>query len=109
MKFFVPFAEDDDEAKAIYADVRRYVTQMTHANLSERRFYRLLIHEKYSAEDEQEIRVGMECFQNNELVIAILWDHKRQIYMVCTPSRGISRDRPIMFKKKMVVEANEFE
>ena len=109
MKFFIPFAEDEAEAEAIYADIRRFVIKMTHANLSEKRFGGLLIHEDYANAERQEIRVGMECFHNNELVIAILWDHKRQIYMVCTPSRGISQDRPIMFKKKMVLETYEFD
>jgi len=109
MKFFIPFADDDAEAETIYADIRRFVIKMTHAELSEKRFHGLLIHEDYTRDDRQEIRVGMECFHNNELVIAILWDHKSQIYMVCTPSRGISKDRPIIFKKKMVLEAYQFD
>ncbi len=109
MRFFIPFAEDATEAESIYSDIRRFVIQSSGCELSERRFHRLLIHEKYSPEEQQEIRVGMNCFHNDELVIAILWDHKRQVYLVCTPSRGISKERPIVFKKKMVLEADEFD
>jgi len=109
MKFFIPFAENDAEAEAIYADIRRFVVQMTHRNLSDQRFNKIVVDGDSPDGELKEIRVGMKCFVNDEVVIAILSDKNRRSFLICTPSRGIERDRPIAFKERAVQQAELFD
>src|SRR5207253_6566221 len=93
MKFFIPKAQSAEEAAKVYSAIKAHLRQGLGTRFAGRKV-RLLRwrHDgkKYEAE------VGKCTSFNNEIVIAILYEPKRNLYHVCTPNRGVLRGMSIL-------------
>jgi len=88
-KFFIPHAETPEQAERIYKEIKYFVQSTTKYDISERRIFRIeYIHNGMKHEAE----VGAISTANGEEVMAIL---ESFVYLVCTPSRGVTEDIPI--------------
>jgi hypothetical protein len=106
MKFFVPAAASDIERERVYESVKARMAQEMGANFSPRRIRSLqYVHngKNYSA------TVGEEESGGLGLVITILFDTTRSLYLVCTPYRGIISGSPILVGEHDVRAVVDFE
>lgn len=93
MKFFIPAAKDDANAEEIYESIRKFNSEQMNATLSPRRIYRVRgIHNG----QEFTATVGEPFERYGEVVIAILVDTSRKLYLICTPDRGVLRGEPYL-------------
>ena len=106
MKFFLPHAEDAAQAERNYEGIRKFNAEQNDATLSPDRFYKVTgVHngKPFTA------TVG-EAFESmGEPVIAILLDTKRNLYLICTPNRGVLRGMPILSGANEIRSAEKFE
>lgn len=106
MKFFIPLAEDEEQEKRVYRSIIEYLRTESGAVVSERRVFSLSYRHKgtdYYAE------VGKNEQPNGELVIAIIFDESRNLYLVCTPNRGVARGGPILVGAHDVLSVIDFD
>ena len=106
MKFYIPNAEDEEQAMQIYDGIRKFLSEQLGADFSNRRVFRLCY--RHEGKD-YEAEVGRRISLNGELVIAILYEDLRRLYHVCTPNRGVLRGISILVGVNEVVEAQDFE
>ncbi len=105
MKFFIPEAKDIESEHQILDSILTFVSNQMEADLSGRRIQFLVwTHDgkKHVAE------VGEPTSANDEIVLAILFDVKRNLYYVCTYSRGVARGMPILASGSDVLEVRDF-
>ena len=106
MRFFIPFAKDEDQERSVYDGIRKFLSQELGAVFTDRRVFSLRYHhdgKHYYAE------VGKEHALNKEPVIAILYEDLRKLYHVCTPNRGVVRDMSILVGAGNVEEVVDFD
>lgn len=105
MKFFIPGARSEEEAVKVYRAIKAHLRQGLGARFADRKV-RLLRwrHDgkKYEAE------VGKCTSFNDEIVIAILYEPKRNLYRVCTPNRGVLRGMSILAGGQSVFTVADF-
>src|SRR5437870_10009344 len=106
MKFFIPFAKDQDQERNVYDGIRKFLSQELGAAFTDRKVFSLRYHHEgksYYAE------VGKEHSLNKEPVIAILYEDLRKLYHVCTPNRGVVRGMSILVGWNEVDEVYDFD
>lgn len=106
MEFFIPFAENDEVRDHTYDAIKKHLGQAAGAAFSGRRIQRLQWRhdgKEYRAE------VGKETAFNGEPVIAILYEPLRDLYHVCTPSRGVVRGISILAGANSVSGSTDFD
>ena len=106
MKFFIPFAQDKEQEESVYKDIKDFLSEELGAVFTDRKVFTLRYHhdgKKYYAE------VGKEHSLNGEPVIAILYEKMRNLYHVCTPSRGVAGGESILVGSNLVEEVSDFE
>ena len=101
-KFFVPFAEDEEQTSKIYEAVKT-LAKMTMGGTTDRKIFRIdYIHggkSLYAEVDKPEPTI-------KEPVVAIL---EGLCYLVCTPSRGFLRGIPILVGGDEILRIQDFE
>lgn len=93
MQFFIPAANSVEERDRVYEAVKKHLTNEVGAKFSSRQIYSLnYVHngKTYKAV------VGQEESGDLGMVIAILFDQSRSLYLVCTPYRGVISCSPIL-------------
>lgn len=106
MKFFIPFAKDKDQAVEVYQGIRQFLGEELGANFSDRRIRWL----RYLDDGkEYEAEVAQSSPINGEPVIAILYEPGRQLYHVCTPTRGVARGISILVGTHEVRGFDDFD
>ena len=83
MKFFIPAAENADEAEEVYGSIRRFVSEQV-GRLTDKRIFRI----QFSHNGQEYCLAVGDRFQDlrGEPVIAIL--EGPRAYYVCTPPPG---------------------
>ncbi|RJR51416.1 MAG: hypothetical protein C4576_03690 [Desulfobacteraceae bacterium] len=106
MRFFVPGARSPEEASAVYLAIKKHIRKGLKSHVSGRKVKSL----KWRHEGKShEAVVGKTTRFNNEPVIAILYEPKRDLYHVCTPTRGVLRGMSILAGRRSVSEVSDFE
>lgn len=93
MKFFIPFVAGEAETQQAYAALKQSVAGGQGEIFSERKIHSIRYKHngrKYYA------RVGRMHAANQEIVLAILYDPLRDLYLVCTPNRAARNGGPIL-------------
>ncbi len=106
MRFFIPYTQNTEEEQSVYTAIKQLLRNVAQAEFSKRRIFSLRYthdRKKYYAE------VGRAHTLNGEPVIAILYEPARQLYHVCTPTRGVVRGWSILVGEGTVQEAVDFE
>ena len=104
--FFIPHAEDEAQEKRVLKSVIEFVSEELGAEIDSQRIYKL----EYVHEGEQLIaEVGKPHKYNDEPVIVILHDKIRDLYLVCTPHRGVLGGIPIMVGSNEVSNKTLFD
>lgn len=106
MKFFVPAAEDADQAERVYEGIRKFNSGQMGTTLSARRIYSVSgVHDgkAFTA------TVGQVFERLREVVVAILLDTKRNVYFICTTNRGAIRGEPYLSGANEIRNAEDFE
>lgn len=93
MEFFIPGASSPEQRDSVYEAVKKHLTQKLGAELSARKIQAL--HYVHDGENYQAI-VGQEESGSEGIVVAILFDKIRSLYLVCTPYRGVVSGSPIL-------------
>ena len=93
MKFFIPGAWSAEETVKVYSAIKAHLGQELGAHFAGRKIRSL--HWEHDGK-KYEAEVGKCTSFNNEIVIAILYEPKRNLYHVCTPNRGVLRDISIL-------------
>lgn len=106
MKFFIPAAKNEQQEEQVYNSVKRFLGEQLGAQFSNRKIASLRYRHDgntYHAE------VGEIHGLNNEPVIAILFEPLRNLYHVCTTSRGVIRGMSILVGHHDVVSVADFD
>lgn len=106
VEFFVPSAESEEVRDTFYEAIKQHLATELDAEIADTRI-RLLEWERRGIFYEAE--VGQNTEAADETVIAILYEPARSRYHVCTPSRGIVRDRSIIVSQNHVRRVVEFD
>jgi len=105
-KFFIPLADSPEQEQRVYGAIKKHLGTLLGAEFSERRirFLRWKHDGKnYTAE------VGNVTSANEGLVIAILYEPKRKLYHVCTPTRGVAEGMSILAGGDFVIDCEDFD
>jgi hypothetical protein len=106
MKFFIPSAKDSAQVNEVYEGTRKFVGQQMAATLSPRKIYRLeFVHEGKACT----ATVGETFERLHEPVIAILFDASRNLYLICTPNRGVLRGEPYLAGSSEIRSVEDFD
>ncbi len=106
MKFFIPLVENGAEAQSAYAALKQCAAGSEAERLSERKIHCL----QYRHNGKQYCaRVGKAHAANREIVLAILYDPRRDLYLVCTPTRGAWSGSPLLVGGSSVTAVVEFD
>lgn len=106
MEFFVPSAESEEVRDTVYEAIKHHLAVELGAELADTKI-RFLEWERKGIYFEAE--VGQNTTAIDETVIAILYEPAKDRYHVCTPSRGIVRDRSIIVNQTHVRRVVEFD
>jgi hypothetical protein len=104
MKFFLPAAEDAKEAEETYEAIRTFNSR--DASLSDRRIYRVT--GRHNGKNFT-ATVGQPFERLGETVIAILFDTTRNLYLICSPHRGVLQDIPYFSGGHEITSVEDFE
>ena len=106
MRFFVPGEPDAAKAEGIYAAIKKFASQVTSADVSDRRIFRITF-----LEDRKTVQaeVGKRDPIDGMTVFAIL--EYGSFYLVCTLNRGVRsfKDGPLIVGKDEVSSAEVFD
>ena len=103
MKFFIPGAKDDQQAKEVYAETKTLAETTLGWSVTERRIFAITyLHEgrEYHAE------VGQPDPRVGETVMVIL---ESNAYLLCTKIRGVLWGVPVLVGHEEVLEITDFE
>lgn len=103
MKFFIPGADDDQQAENVYSSIKQAACEATGWSIKEKRIFNIEYYhngKKYYAE------VGKEDSLIGELVVAII---ESNTYLICTVNRGVLKGVPIMVGKTDTITHTLFE
>ena len=102
-KFFVYLAKDDAQAEEAYEGIKAFAAD-NGFNPTARRIYRIkYIHDGV----RRSATVGEVETRINEPVIAIL--EGRNVFLVCTPTRGVVRGIPLLVGDNEVESIEDFD
>lgn len=102
MKFFLPLATDDEQAKRVYIRIAHRLKEMGYV-LTEHRISKVI----YKREGKIVSEVVGSASDNGEVVLAIF---KNDIgYFICTYSRGAVWGDPIVARYNVVEAAEAFD
>jgi len=96
MNFFVPPEMDFKKAESLYQSIKSFLGDQGHTSLSEERIYEL---KSYHNGKDYKYRIGENDREIHEVIVAILYEPGRELYLVCTPNRGVLRGMPILVGK----------
>ena len=104
MKFFIPYAEDEDAAEQVYRTVARRCFKKIGLDVNPRRVFAL----RYRLQGSEYLaQVGVEHPPGNpEEVICIL--ATKPGYLICTISKGVNYGMPIMIPHGLVSDVEYF-
>jgi hypothetical protein len=89
------------EAEDIYSAIKKHLSQCWGAQFSKRKIR--LLHWEHDG-NKFEAEVSKFTSFNNEIVIAILFEPRRNLYHVCTPNHGVLRGMSILAGRVISVE-----
>ncbi len=107
MKFFVPFAENKEQEANFYESIIEFVGRTMAVSKFDERKVRSLEFKKGHKNIKAEVGKYIEL--NSEIVIAILYDHCRKTYHICTPSRGVVRGESMIIQESTVIKVDDFQ
>lgn len=91
MKFFIPFAESEEQAERIYSHIKEFLkTEYSRFSTDERIYSIEFTRDGVNYKET----VGQPSQVNGEVVIAIL--QCNGIYHICTNNRGVARNEPML-------------
>jgi hypothetical protein len=103
MKFFIPASKTDEESNEVFESIRKFAELTMGWKVTNRKIFKIKYRHNskdYTAE------VGKDDPISREPVIAIL---ESETYLICTPSRGVIRDMPILVGKKEAYSIEDFD
>ena len=103
MKFFIPLAKDDAERDQVWEGCRKGALHTVGFAITDKKIQSIFTHHNGKEYKEE---VGQKTPANGELVVAIL--ECENVYLVCTPNRGVLRDMPMMVGKHNAENIIEF-
>ena len=103
MKFFIPDVEDVDEAEKIYDAIKKFAKMTLGWDVTDRRIFKISYRHNGNYYDAE---VGKILKVNREEVIAIL---ESNAYLICTPTRGVIRDMPLLVGGDSAISVTDFE
>jgi hypothetical protein len=106
MKFFIPAAHSVEQEQWVYASIKAFLGKGLSARFSDRRICFL---RWWQNGGEHVAEVGKPTTFNGETVVAILHEPGRNLYHICTPNRGLTRDLSILASGQHVTEIRDFE
>lgn len=96
--FFVPAAQDADEAESVWNGTKTFATATTGFSITDRRVFSARY--RHNGFDRH-ATVGEPHYTNSEPVVAIF--ESPECFLVCTLSRGVARDMPILIGRPIDV------
>lgn len=110
-EFRVPGAEETDMTdEELYEAIVKFAEQ-SFGPLSDARIEGIRYHErdpKYE-QDVIDVDVGDVFPITGEPVEAILYDESRDLYLVCTPTRGVAEGNPILVGNDKIRDVRHFD
>jgi hypothetical protein len=106
MKFFIPATATEHEAERVYGAVKAHLAQELGADVSPRRIRSLQY--AHNGKNYSSV-VGEEESGGLGVVVAILFDVSRSLYLVCTPYRGVISGSPVLVGEHDVLAVRDFE
>ena len=106
MEFFIPQVDDAEQQRSLYEGIRSFVSDKMGAHLSPRKLFSLTYRHD---ENAYHAEVGQPHALNGEPVLAILYERTRDLYYVCTPTRGVVRGMPILVGSGLVERSVDFD
>jgi len=103
MKFFIPDVESPELAEELLKSIKTLAKNTLGWETTDRRIFRV---DYYHKGIYHVAEVGKVTDANNEPVIAILESHA---YLVCTPTRGVLMDMPMLVGTDAVSSIEDFE
>ena len=107
MEFFIPDVDDEEEAEEMYEGIVNWAEEQR-GSVVDRRIHRV----KYYDGDRSRVNtvsIGDEVSQVGEHAFAILESETHDMYMICTPERGVVQGAPVMIGDRDVKSTTEFE
>ncbi len=105
MKFFIPLVRDDQVAEEVLDGTKKHLKEMGLV-VGDRRTFR--IRHKHEGKDCV-VEVGQPHPVTGEIVVAILESPVMNLFLVCTPNRGVQRGEPILVGHKNASSVTDFE
>jgi len=96
MKFFIPGAKDKQQEKKTYDSIKKFVSQQIGRNVLDTMIYK--INFKHDGKEYSET-IGEVSKFNGELAVVIF--ETDNLYLLCTPSRGVIKGEPILVSKNV--------
>ena len=104
MRFFVPAAQNDQNAEKVVVAAKKFAKMTMGWDTTERKIYGL----KYRHDGKDyTAMVGDNEPRTGEMVIVIL--ESDPVFLVCTPNRGLIRGEPMLVGKNEVSSVIDFE
>ena len=86
MKFFIPNAESSEQEEVIYESLKKCIKRDNDVTLSGRKIYSIWF--RHDGRDCLAVVGEIDPIQS-ELILAIFFEPSRDVYHVCTASRGL--------------------
>jgi len=109
MKWFIPHTDNNKDAERVYASIKKHVAGVLGIDsFSSRRIWKLTFRDKGKLLDAE---VGKRLYMREirDEVIAILYEPRRNLYHICTPSRGGLRDMSVLVGSDEVTSVVDFD
>jgi len=106
VKFFIPqpYADTQKQARHARLCMRNFARKSTGLDTTDRKIYRIeYIHDG----NHHDVRVGKPEYDSGETVLAIL--EANDEYLICTPTQGGCRGKPIAMAKENTGAVQDFE
>jgi hypothetical protein len=103
MKFFIPLADNEQQAEEVYTGIKKFAKENLAWNIQDDRIYSLSYRyngQKYFA------RVSEVETLTHDFVVAIL---KSNAYLICTKNRGVLRGEPILVGYQDAISIEYFD
>jgi hypothetical protein len=107
MEFSIPDADNEEEAEEMYEGIVNWAEEQR-GSVVDRRIHRV----NYYDGDRDRVNIvsiGDEVPQVGERAFAILESETHDMYMICTPGRGVVQGAPVMIGDREVKSTTEFE
>ncbi len=109
MKWFVPHASSNEKALEIYESIKKHLARVVGvSSFSDRRIHRIAFSHN-TKHVTAEVGKIMHLREIREEVFAILYEPGRNLYHVCTPSRGVLRDMSVLVGADEVTFVEDFD